>query len=369
MNQSPADTRPYSYYTVMRQSQDPKILRLRMAVHAREHGVKPAARAFHTTVKTVRKWLRRFDGKLDSLRGISRAPHQQPRRLSTAQEQVVLRAKRACPRFSARRLKLEFDLPYAVKTIRRVCRDHGLLRVWRRKKPQTKRCLREVKKLWPLFHQIDADTKNLGDIPEYWTPMRARGLPQHQYTARDVSTGLLFLGYAQELSLTYATIFAERIIHHLQLCGLDLGHVTWQTDNGSEFIGSWQAKHDSAFTMAVQRVPGQIHRTIPPGQHRFQADVETVHNLMEQEFYEIERFDTPDNFLAKANHYQWWFNLARKNSAKENQTPWQLAKQKHPKLNPLLPLLSVEFLDQLHHRQLQHGSSGGYDVWDLPSFH
>lgn len=47
----------------MRQSQDPTTLRLRMALYAKEHGVKPAAAAFKTTPKTVRKWLRRFDGK------------------------------------------------------------------------------------------------------------------------------------------------------------------------------------------------------------------------------------------------------------------------------------------------------------------
>ena len=53
MNQEPADMRPYAYYTVMRQSQDPKHLRLRMVLHARQHGVKAAARDFHTTGASV----------------------------------------------------------------------------------------------------------------------------------------------------------------------------------------------------------------------------------------------------------------------------------------------------------------------------
>ena len=135
--------------------------------------------------------------------------------------------------------------------------------------------------------------------------------------------------------------------------------------NGSEFIGSWQAKNDSAFTNAIQRVASQIHRTIPLGQHRFQADVETVHNLMEQEFYEIESFNGRRSFLDKANHYQWFFNIARKNSAKENMTPWELAQLKHPNADPHLPLLSVEFLDELHDSVL-HSSVRGYDVWALP---
>jgi hypothetical protein len=54
--------RPYAYYSVMRQSQDPRFLRLQMALYAKAHGVKPAARAFKVTPKTIRKWLARFDG-------------------------------------------------------------------------------------------------------------------------------------------------------------------------------------------------------------------------------------------------------------------------------------------------------------------
>lgn len=366
MNQSPTDVRPYAYYTVMRQSQDPKTLRLRMALYAKDKGVKPAARAFHTTVKTIRKWLSRFNGKIASLEAHSRAPKRRPRKLSTAAERKILDAKKLCLRFSAKRLKLEFNLPYSVKAIRRVCKEHGLLKPWRRRKPQTKRLLREVKKQWRLFQQIDIDTKNLCDIPEYWRPISGLGLPQYQYTARDVSTGLLFLGYANELALAYATIFAERIIQHIQACGLSLHQATWQSDNGSEFIGSWQAKDDSAFTRAIQQVSGQVHRTIPPGQHRFQADVETVHNLMEQEFYEIEHFKSRDDFIAKANHYQWFFNIARNNSAKENQTPWTLASSKQPTASPLLPLLSVVYLDEFHERKIHSQGQGGYDVWELP---
>lgn len=366
MNQAPADMRPYTYYTVMRQSQDPKTLRLRMALHAREHGVKPAARAFKTTTKTVRKWMNRFDGKIASLQARSRAPVTRPRKLDIRAERKILAAKHACPRFSARRLKQQFDLPYSVKAIGRICREHGLNRPWRRKKTQTKRLLREVKKHWNFCQQIDIDTKNLCDIPEYWRPLKGLNLPQYQYTARDVTTGLLFLGYANELSLSYATLFAERIIRHLQQCGVDLSAATWQSDNGSEFVGSWQAKTDSAFTNAIQRIPGQTHRTIPPGQHRFQADVETVHNLMEQEFYEIEAFTGRQDFIAKADQYQLFFNLARNNTAKEHKTPWQLIKEKIPNPNPMLPLLSVQYLDELYDSILHSPTQRGYDVWGLP---
>jgi len=116
----------------------------------------------------------------------------------------------------------------------------------------------------------------------------------------------------------------------------------------------------------VPRLPGHTHRTIPPGQHRFQADVETVHSLMEPEFYEVESFRDRADFLKKAASYNLFFNLARKNSGKENKTPWELVLEKRPKASPLLPLLAPVFLDELLVNQLHNDPQRGYDVWALP---
>jgi len=210
---------PYDYYTEMRQASDPKHLRLRMVQFARQHGVKPAARAFHATPKTVRQWLARYDGTLESLADHSRAPRHRPRKLSAEAETRIVDLKTRLPRWAAARLRRDFDLPWSAKALRRVFRDHDLARRYRRRKHETKRCLREVKKRWRLFQQIDIDTKHLNDIPEYGLGLKSRRLPRYQYTARDVTTGLLFLGYADELSLSYAQLFAERIIRHLRACG------------------------------------------------------------------------------------------------------------------------------------------------------
>jgi transposase len=336
---------------------------LRVIQSARRRGVKPTARLFRVAPNTVRKWLGRFDGTLDSLADRSRAPRRRPRRLSAQAEAEILHAKRRLMPWGVRRLKRDFRLPYAEKAIRRVLREHGLVRRWRRKKHQTKRCLRAVKRRWRLFQQIDLDTKHLNDLPEYWVQAQALGLPAYQYTARDVSTGGLFLAYAQELSVTYAELFARRIVTHLRRHGVRLGHVTWQTDNGSEFIGSWQATEPSAFTRTVEAAQSR-HKTIPPRAHRFQADVETVHGLMETEFY-LERFRNRQDFLQKAATYQHFFNYVRPNSGKEDQCPLDLVQKKLP--DAPLPLLYLPpvFLEDLLHQRL-HPHPGVHDVWAHP---
>jgi len=328
-------------------------------------GVKPTGELFGTSPITVRKWRDRFDGTLESLTDESRAPKRPHRRLTKRDVDRIVRLKKKHKGWGAEHLKREYNLRYAPKTIRKVARAHGIQRIHRRKKHQTKRCLREIKRQWGLFQQSDVDTKDLVDIPEYWPQMRFLGLPRRQYTFREVSTGLLFLGFANELSLTYSTLFARYIMDHLQACHVDLSAATWQTDNGSEFIGSWQAKEDSIFTKTIESIPGQKHRTIPPRAHRFQADVETVHNLIEVEFFEVETFKNREDFLQKVNSYQLSFNLTRKNSGKENKTPWQLIQEKIPNADPRLPMLPPVFLEDLFKHSLS-ACPGGNHVGTVP---
>lgn len=161
---------------MLRQSKDPTYLRFELVRYTREHGVKPAARQFSTTVKTVRKWLRRWQpGSLRGLEDRSRAPLR-PRRGITPLRQAV-RLKLRLPSWGALRMKRDFRLPLSEKALRAIWRDEGLLER-KRRKHQTKRCLREVKRRWRLFEQVSVDTKDLCDIPELWAQARRLALLQ-----------------------------------------------------------------------------------------------------------------------------------------------------------------------------------------------
>jgi transposase len=45
---------------MIRKGKDKVYFRLGLVMHAKEHGIKPAARSFCTTPKTVRKWIKRY---------------------------------------------------------------------------------------------------------------------------------------------------------------------------------------------------------------------------------------------------------------------------------------------------------------------
>jgi len=361
---------PLGYYTLMRRSKDPRFMRYQMVVSLEEHGIRETARRFKTTRSTVRKWQRRYQlAGYEGLANRSKRPHRSPRAISSSERAHLVDLKKRYRRLGAEAVKVLESLPYSPKTIRKVWREDGPPSRKRRGKYKTKQNLREVKKQWALFERIVTDTKYLTDLPEYWTQMRALDLLRFQYTARDVTSGLLFLGFAQERAGSYAARFALYISLMLKHHGADLSNTTNQTDNGAEFTGGWNAKRPGAFTLAVERT-GQIHETIPPGAVRYQADVETVHSLMEREFYEIERFTDRRDFLAKARDYQLFFNLLRPNSYKENQTPWQIAKSKQPRISPLIAMVPPIFIDDHLDQELKKYPLVGHHVLTVPySFH
>jgi len=169
--------RPITYYQIMRNSKDKKINRYQIVRYAEKHGNKPAARTFNTTVKTVRKWRKRFEDKgYNGLEDLSRRPHHSPNKTPKKIEDKVVKLKKKYKRIGAEQIK---------------------------KKHVTKNNLRAIKKQFPLFKQVCEDTKELMDIPEYWKQVYYNPrLPKKQYTFREVSCGIQFLGFADEISIT-----------------------------------------------------------------------------------------------------------------------------------------------------------------------
>ena len=363
---------PNSYYTVMRKSKDKKFFRLQIVQHAQTHGIKDAARIYITERNTVRKWLRRYQMYgYAGLEGLSRRPKHSPGATSSDVRKELVKLKKRYKRIGAEQIKIIEDIPVSAKTMRKIWREEGISSRKRRKKHVTKQNLRDVKKEWKLFQQVDEDTKDLIDIPEYWLQMKKNNLPKVEYTARDVTSGMTYLGFADERSLTYTTLFGEYLNKKLSACGVDLSRTTRQTDNGAEYIGSWQAKEPSAYTKVIEKIPGQIHLTIPPGAHRFQSDVETLHNLIEIEFFEVEEFKDKRDFLSKACSYQLFFNLMRPNTYKENKTPWQIAKEKEPGLSievaKIKPVMLGDLLaEKMKAMRIDFLTRGGYDVYSTP---
>lgn len=350
--------------------------RLRMVQFAAEHGIKPAARHFGCQPRIVRKWLRRWredNHSRASLVDQSRAPKSCPHKTSAKVEKQVIKERNRAPCLGARRLKKFCDLAPSEGAIARILRQNGLTQK-RKKKYEKKRDMREIKAKWAAFEQPQVDTKYLNDIPFYVDQMRRHPwLPGFEYTYRDPKTGGLFLGFAEDLSEAHACVFIAAVGGHLKRCGFDpQGFSTIQTDNGSEYSGAERkTKSDRGFTHVVEHVLSARHRFIPPGKKNHQADVETLHQQIEIEFFNLESHATRKDFFVKATQYQLWWNTTRETGHKGDRTPDQILLEEQPARNPAVWMFPALDLDELLAKRVDSATRPksprrGYHVPALP---
>jgi hypothetical protein len=351
-------------------------LRLKLVQYAQEHGVKPAARKFGCSVKIARKWLRRWlaaGRSRQSLMDRSRAPKTCPHKTSARVEAMIVREREKAPCLGARRLKDFCEIPAGQGAIARVLRQRGLARR-RKKKYEKKRDMRAVKARYKAFQETQVDTKYLTDIPFYVEQLHRRlDGPRFQYSLRDVKTGALFLGFANELSETHACSFVAAVGAHLKRCGFSPSQTTFQSDNGSEFSGAeHHTNKERGFAYVVTTLMRARHRFIPPGKKNHQADVETIHERIEAEFFDLESFADRGDFFHKAAAWQLWWNVARKNGYKGNRAPDEILLEEQPERNANIWLLPALDLDALAAKRslgkiLNKSPARGYYVPALPA--
>lgn len=320
-------------------------LRLELVRFAQEEGIRAAERAFRCSRNTVRLWLRRYEARgAGALVEHSRAPKRIPHKTSRAEERRVVAARQAVPCFGPRRLKQMFDLKPSENAIGRILREKQLTRR-KRKKREKQADLRAVKAQYRALTHLQMDVKYLWDLPTYWPQMQALGLPRFEYTIRDTKSGALFLGFGAEISVAYSTLLIGRCLRHLKQWGVDPDSVTVQTDRGGEFSGGHRKRADHGFPYAVRKLYGARHVYTPPRWPNANADVESVHRLIEEEFFDLERFSGREDFLRKTTLYQHYFNFVRPNGYKGGRTPWQIVSADHPEIDPKILALPPLLLD------------------------
>jgi len=323
------------YYFLVKDMSNKFNFRLRMVQLAQKTSISEAARVYGTTRRTVRKWVYRYKAEgLEGLRDRSRAPHVIPHKMPGQAEERIRELRERHRRWGARRLKERYGLTGSYSAIHRVIKQAGLVK--RKKKRWRKRKdLRELKKKMVPFEKGQVDTKDLSDILMYWPMMKELGLPRFEYTYRDMATGATFYAYADRNNSTHARLFASYVIEHLSRYNVEVSSVIWQTDNGSEYIGSVNKREEgtSAFEMELSRA-GITHERIPPRCPHWQGDVESFHRIVEDELYDTEEYSCSDHFLGKAWAYQIYFNYFRKNRWRDNKAPAEIVREKDPRSDP-----------------------------------
>ena len=344
---------PYKYYDILKDSTNPFNTRVKMVQSAFKVGISQTAKDFYTTRDTVRKWKRLYEkhgtkGLMNKSKAPKNIPHKTPARI----EEIILEHRKRLPSWGPVRLKEDFNIPASTAAIYRILKQNGKIQKYRRKH-QIKQDLRLVKMQMKTFERIQADVKDLCDIPNYYRLMRIYNLPRYQYTARDVKSGMLYIAYARRNDCINAANFLTLLAEHLKTHNIDLSKVTIQTDNGSEFVGNWRQRDASLFTK-VAKAFGLQHDRIPPRRCTYNSDVESSHWRIEKDFYDLEKPTGEISLSVSAFSYLLYFNLLRKNKAKFNKTSLQIAKDDFPFIKNTIVAFNPVILDNLGARYLKY---------------
>ena len=352
------------------------LFRYELIQFAFKYSNKQAAREFKTQPKVVRKWIARYkEFGLNGLHDKSRRPHHSPNKIDLKLERKIIKLRKQTKhKYGARQLIERFNLDCGKSCINRVIKEHHLGQK-KKKKKQKRNELWSVKKLSKLFDRIQIDVKILSDLPLYWHQHIKLKLPLYEFTARDVKTGAAFVCYAKKHDSINAATFVTYLLTHLQNIGFDVQNMIIQTDNGAEFNACGRPHiNKTPFENAVLDLFMAKLNFIPPASPTWNSDVETFHRLVENEFYDIELIESQSLLMQKMNAYLIDFNYIRKNSYRDNLSPWQLAIQDCPSIPlsslHLPPILlddhqSLYFEKISNQPQSKNFSSLNFDFTDL----
>jgi len=294
--------------------------------------------------------VKRFEEEgIEGLKDKSRAPHHIPHKSSREIEEKIREIAKA-KKYSIGQDRIQSELKKqgikrSTSTINRILHELDLIKK-RLKKYQKKRQISECRKKLKALRNWQIDVKDLIDIPNIYALVYSEIIPRFEYTAKDVVTGTTFLSYAFEQTEINSIRFAQAILEHLKKFGIHSSEVTIQTDNGPEFIGCIFKKEPSAFTELVEKIYHGKHQTIPVGKKEYNGSVESFHNRIEDEFYDIETFNSLQEFLSKAWTFNLYWNLDREN-LETKKTPFRLIKEKCHIFDPKIANFQPFILDEM----------------------
>ena len=257
--------------------------RKRVCEYAIKHGNNAeAARCYHTSRQQVQRWVKRFDGTIDSLRLYSRKPYSHPNQ-HTEEELVLI--KRMHSRFKHEGLSqvyVEAKKRGYKHSYGSVCRQI--------------RCHIKEKKV-----QID-----IKYVPRESLDFSTQGKSYYQLTAIDEFSRKRILKIIDEKSVTNTSRFLLNLEAKM---GFRIH--TIQTDNGREFTNYGVKDRECLFDIVLKRL-GIEHKTTRPFSPWQNGKVERSHRIDSERFYS-RKFNSMESFLKAHSRYaNRYNNIAQK---------------------------------------------------------
>lgn len=279
-----------------------KHFRQRMIKYSQNHTIAETAIRFRVSRKTVYKWLKRYDGTVESLIDKSHRPKNSPKS-HTIEE--LKRIKRCLKKHKWHDLILAFqdmcekyNYSRSYGGFKRVA---AKLKADKPKKVKKKRKPKPYKRADYIGQKIQIDVKF---VPSYCV---VDGNKYYEYIAVDECSRWAYRQMYDEHSTHSSYKFLLELIKHAPFPIREI-----QTDNGSEFTNALlvvKAKHKTLFEAALEKLDIKYHR-IRVATPRHNGKVERQNRQDEERFYKyMKMYSLEDGrkqlavYQKKSNNY------------------------------------------------------------------
>ena len=269
------------------------LYRQSLICYAMKNGVTKAAVRYRTNRQYIYRWLKRYDGTLQSLTDRSHRPHSHPNQHTQEEIKLILNMRRRNPHAGLVVLWVKLRQRGYMRSI------SGLYRFLRKRNAMATK-LPNPKKYKPKPYEqmkypgqrVQIDVKF---VPQVCIVGQTEPTQWYQYTFIDEYSRFRYLEAFPEHSTYSSAIFIKHCVEkfpYLIECV--------QTDNGTEFTNRLTSKNSkpTLFELTLAKL-GIRHKLIRPYTPRHNGKVERSHRKDNEEFYASHRFFSFNDFKSQ----------------------------------------------------------------------
>ena len=276
--------------------------RLSIVNYARNHGVISAAIKYRKNRQYVYRWLKRYDGTIESLRERSRRPHSHknqhtPEELKLIYDMHKRNTHLGLVVFWVKLQQRGYNR--SITGLYRVLRRHGIMA---QKPPNPKYIPKPYEQMVRPGQRVQVDVKH---VPASCIVSNTLDQKFYQYTAIDEFSRFRYVEAFEEASTYTSTVFLE---HMLSAFKFNVECV--QTDNGFEFTKHFGRSKGQQLSLFEKRLAqlGIQHKRIRPFTPRHNGKVERSHRKDNEYFYAVKKFYSFDDFRKQLYIHNWRYN-------------------------------------------------------------
>ncbi len=270
--------------------------------YAQKHGVTQAAIHYRTNRQYIYRWLKRYDGTLQSLADRSHRPHSHPNQHTEEELKLIRDMRRRNPNTGLVVFWVKLrqrGYTRSVSGLYRVLIKSGQMA---EKLPNPKYIPKPYEEMQYPGQRIQIDVKF---VPAACLVGDASGQKFYQYTAIDEYSRFRILEAFEEHSSYSSAEFIKRVVK-----AFPYAIECVQTDNGSEFTNRLNASKSQRPTLFEKTLDelGIRHKLIKPYTPRHNGKVERSHRKDNEEFYASHSFYSFRDFKSQLAKRQYQYN-------------------------------------------------------------